>query len=162
MQRSRRQRLRAMEDLLRRPADRCRSPIALHHDSARIHSAISIRSRDRIFISARMMLSRDQWLKLRNWAVAGTVIVAAIQIALVYPFFAQTISEMPKPWELGPARLPADGQLKEIVYPKATMNRVFGSMFLGPAFLILFLVAYWSWRKARNFSLDQATDGEPE
>lgn len=112
-------------------------------------------------ISARMKHSLDHWLKLRNWSAAGVAFVGAIQIVLLYPFFAQTISEMPKPWELDPGGIPAGGQLKEIVYPKATMNRMLVSMFLGPVFLILFLLASWSWKKARGCILEQAGDGEP-
>jgi hypothetical protein len=112
-------------------------------------------------ISTRMTHSLNHLLKLRNWSAVGVVIVGAIQIVLLYPFFAQTISEMPKPWEVDPGGFPDDSRLQEIVYPKATMNRVFGSMFLGPVFLILFLVAYWSWRKARSLKLEQAGYGEP-
>jgi hypothetical protein len=108
-----------------------------------------------------MKLSHEHWLKLRNWTCIGSVAVAAIQIALVYPFFAQTFSEMPKPWELDSAGLPVDGHLNEIDYSEATMNRVFASIFLGPVFLILFLVAYWSWKKARSCTLESAADGEP-
>lgn len=104
-------------------------------------------------ISTRMTHSLNHLLKLRDWSAVGVAIVGAFQIVLLYPFFAQTISEMPKPWEVDPGGFPADNRLQEIVYPKATMNRVFGSMLLGPIFLILFLLAYWPWRKARSLKL---------
>lgn len=91
-----------------------------------------------------------QYFRIRNYWAAGTLVIAAVQCVLIFPFFAQTLHEMPKPWDLGPGGLPAGGAFKKMDYSDATLNKLFGSMLLSPLFMLYFLLTFLSWNKTRS------------